>query len=49
MENGILIDRVSIVTLLPPNSWHFETAGDPLEQYTGDYKLTKLGSNKTQA
>jgi len=48
MENGKLIGRVSIVSLMPPNAWHLETAGDLLEQYTGDYKLTKLGSNKTR-
>ncbi|MFI5421228.1 MAG: hypothetical protein ACHQ1H_09710 [Nitrososphaerales archaeon] len=48
VENGKLIGRVSIVSLKPPNAWHLETAGDPLEQYTGDYKLTKLSSNKTR-
>jgi hypothetical protein len=47
-ENGKLIGRVSVVSLMPPNAWHLDTAGDPLEQYTGDYKLTKLGSKKTR-
>jgi len=48
LENGKLVGRVSIISLVPPNAWYLETAGDPLEQYTGDYKLTKLGSNKTR-
>ena len=48
MENGKLIGHVSVVTLLPPNAWHLDTAGNPREQEVGDYKLTKLGPNKTR-
>jgi carbon monoxide dehydrogenase subunit G len=48
MENGKLIGHVSIVNLLPPNAWHLDTAGNPREQETGDYKLTRVGANKTR-
>jgi len=48
LDNRKLIRRVSVMSLLPPNAWHLETAGDPLEQYTGEYKLTKLGANRTR-
>ncbi|MFI5419992.1 MAG: hypothetical protein ACHQ1H_03405 [Nitrososphaerales archaeon] len=48
MENGKLVGHVSIVTLMPPNAWYLDTAGNPKEQETGDYKLTKLGPNKTR-
>jgi hypothetical protein len=48
MENGKLVGSVSIVTLQPPNAWHLDTAGNLSEQETGDYKLSKIGPNKTR-
>jgi len=47
-EDGMEKGHVSVVMLNPPNSWHLDTAGDDMEQETGDYKLTKLGKNKTR-
>ena len=41
MEDGIEKGHVSVVMLNPPNSWHLDTAGDEVEQETGDYKLRK--------
>ena len=48
MEHGKLIGHVSIVSLMPPNAWHLDTAGNPREQETGDYKLTRVSANKTR-
>jgi len=48
LDNGRMIGNVSIVTLMPPNAWHLDTAGNPREQETGEYKLSKLGANKTR-
>lgn len=39
---------VSVITLMPPDAWHLDTAGSPKEQEVGDYKLTKMGPNKTR-
>ncbi len=48
MEKGKEVGYVSIVTLKPPNAWHLDTAGNVREQETGDYKLIRLGKNRTR-
>jgi len=48
MENGKESGHVSVITLRPPNAWHLDTAGNAREQETGDYKLTRLGKNRTR-
>jgi len=48
VENGKDEGHVSIVSLKPPNSWHLDTAGNEMEKEVGDYKLSKLGKNKTR-
>lgn len=48
MENGKFAESVSVVSLKPPNAWHLDFAGNEAEQEVGDYKLTRLGANKTR-
>ena len=48
MENGKEQSHVSVVTLKPPDAWHLDTSGNAMEQETGDYKLTKVGKDKTR-
>ncbi len=37
---------IYIVSLKPPNAWHFDNFGEDAE--TGDYKLTSLGKKRTR-
>lgn len=46
--NGKPTWHASVVALKPPDSWHLETACDPYESETGEYKLTPLGKKKTR-
>ena len=36
-----------IVTLKPPDAWHLDWIGDEHDE-TGDYKLTRVGRNRTK-
>lgn len=48
MEKGKPMESVSVVSLKPPTAWHLDFAGNAAEQEVGDYKLTRLGTNKTR-
>ena len=38
---------VGIVTLSPPNRWHYDSIGDQ-RNVTGDYRLTKIGPSRVK-
>lgn len=40
--------HASVIALKPPDSWYLETACDPYEEEIGDYKLARLGKEKTR-
>jgi len=39
--------NVNIITLNPPKAWHLDQFGEE-DNETGDYKLTRLGKNRTR-
>jgi hypothetical protein len=46
-SHGQVMTAVKIVTLNPPNEWHLNWNGDEDDE-TGEYKLTRMGKNKTR-
>ncbi len=46
-SDGKLKTVVNVVTLSPPDAWHLDQFGIE-DNETGDYKLVKLGKNKTR-
>ncbi len=46
-SDGASKTNVNIVTLKPPTSWHLDQFGEE-DNEVGEYKLTKVGKNKTR-
>lgn len=46
-SDGATKMNVNIVSLKPPNSWHLDQFGEE-DNEVGEYKLVKLGRNKTR-
>lgn len=46
-SHGRLMTAARVVSLKPPDSWHLDWIGDEYNEI-GDYKLTRLGVNRTR-